>query len=109
MPQTLTFTIESPSREEWDVVTNGGTDLTVGQGGTIVLASAAVGIVTINLPAASDNLDRVIVVKKTDSTSNRVIIDPNGSETIDGETTAEIDTQFVAITVASDGANWHIV
>lgn len=111
MPQTLTFTITTDDdNEEWTVVSNGSTDLTVPIGKTVVLASASVGQVSINLPsAATPNKDRVILVKKTDSTSNRVLINPAGSETVDGDLFYYLTSQYQSVTLVSDGSNWNIV
>ncbi len=64
--------------------------------------------VTINLPAASTVTDKVYNVKKLGTTAN-VIIDPNGTETIDGATTATISTQYVNLQFITDGSNWFIL
>ena len=111
MPQTLTYAITtSDSNEEWVTVSNGSTDLTLALGRTVVLTSASVGQVSINLPsAAGANKDRVIIVKKTDGTTNRVVVNPDGSDTIDGSTSYYLNTQYQSVTIVSDGSNWHIV
>lgn len=111
MPQSVDFSVAtSANNEEWTVVNNSATDLTVTDGNTVVLASASAGGVTITLPSAGgSNKNRMIVVKKTDSTSNGVVIDPNGSETIDGDTTLTITTENASVMIVSDGSNWSIV
>lgn len=112
MPQELTFSIEDPTstQEIWKVLTNGSTDLDVEEGGVVVLADAPVGQVSINLPAAADNVDRMITVKKTDSTSNRVLVAPDGSDTIDGETIGYyLSAQYQSVTIISNGANWFVL
>jgi len=65
--------------------------------------------ITINLQSASGKLGQQYVIKKIDSTSNAVTIDPNGSETIDGGLTATLTTQYESITLVSDGTNWFKV
>ncbi len=111
MPQELTATITDPSatQEIWKTIYNSSVDLTVTEGGVVVLADAPVGQVSINLPAAASNKDRMITVKKIDSTSNSVVLNPDGSETIDGATTKTITVQYASLTVLSDGDEWHIL
>ena len=64
--------------------------------------------VTLLSATAKDVTNRVYHIKKTDSTSNTVTIDGNGTETIDEGLTAVIKSQFESILIASDGANWSI-
>ena len=66
------------------------------------------GAVTINLPPALNNEERVVRVKKLGSTGN-VTIDADGSETIDGSTTLVSSTQYTSYTLFCDGTEWHIV
>lgn len=111
MPQDLQFEITDPTelQEIWDILYNSSTDLTVDVAGVVVLADAPAGQVSINLPAAGGNVDRMITVKKIDSTSNGVVINPNGSETIDGSTTKTLSVQYASLTIISDGDEWHIL
>lgn len=111
MPQTLTLSVTtSADNEEWNVVVNGGVDLDVPTGQTVVLASANVGQVSINLPdAAGENANRVIIVKKMDGTTNRVLINPDGADTIDGSANYYLTAQYQSVTLVSDGSNWNIV
>ncbi len=69
----------------------------------------AVTGVTISLPAAADVSGHIYFIKKTDSSGNDVTVDPNGSETIDGETTYVLEDQYDSIVIQSDGSNWHII
>ncbi len=73
---------------------------------TLILVNATSGNVTLTLPAAADFVDRVIVAKKTDASGNSLILDGDGSETIDGSTTQSTTTQYDIIRVISDGAVW---
>lgn len=93
-----------------DIVTIDNTDspYTIGQE-TIVLCNAASGAITVNLPAAASNNNRAIIIKKTDSSTNDVTIDGNASETIDGDTTITIGSQYNAAMMVCDGSNWSIV
>lgn len=64
--------------------------------------------VTCFLDAAATLENRQFTFKKV-AGSNTVILSPNGSETIDGETSAIISELWNAITIVSDGSNWFII
>ena len=49
------------------------------------------------------------IEQKIDSSTNVVTIEPTGSETIDGEATIEIITQWTSLRLQSDGNNWVIL
>lgn len=66
------------------------------------------GNITINLPTASSAFGRVYDIRKSTSDTNNVIIDPSGSETINGDSTKEIKHQYNSITVKSVAGNWVI-
>lgn len=76
--------------------------------GTILVNSNS-GALTITLPLANDYTEYIIRVKKTDSSANVVTIDGNGSETIDGAANTTLSAQYDAVTIVSDGSNWHIL
>lgn len=65
----------------------------------------------VTLPTAADNAGRVITCKKVDSGAGRLLLDGEGSETIDGETgnTAICPLQYDYVTVQCDGSAWHII
>ena len=75
----------------------------------IILVDATAGNVTITLPAAASNSGKEYIVKKTDNTSNIVIIDGNSTETIDGALTQTIQEQYGAYKIITDASNWYIV
>ncbi len=64
---------------------------------------------TVTLPAAASHDGRVIYVKKTDSSSNAVTIDGNGSETIDGATTVDVLLQYECLQLVCNGTGWSVV
>jgi len=74
-----------------------------------IICDCSSGVITVALPAAASNTDRIINVKKIDSTANAVTIDGNSAETIDGATTQVFNTQYINIPVQCDGSNWHIL
>lgn len=108
MPQTLTFDIGEAPQEIW-VSSSETTNFTITATGTVFLVDASSAAVTATLPAAATYPDRMITVKKVDSSTNSVTVDGNGSETIDGSTTQVITTQYVSITMISDGSEWFIL
>ena len=74
-----------------------------------ILMNASGGAKTITLLAASTAGDGfAMTIKKTDSTGNAVILDGNGSETIDGSATYSITVAQGAAKIVCDGSNWHI-
>lgn len=75
----------------------------------LILANAASGAVTINLPAASLSKGRTLLVKKIDSSANTVTIDPNGAELIDGLATYATAIQNLTIMIVCNGTAWYIV
>ena len=93
----------------WNTISSTSTGYTVTTTDTVILIDASVGNVTVDLPAAAANLDRVLIVKKTDSSSNIVTIDGNSTETIDTSTSIDITSQYEAVTIVCDGSNWHII
>ena len=87
-------------------------DLGAGTNGaakTIIMNNAAAA--TITLPSAVGIEGREYDIKKVSATGGgrTVTIDGAGSETIDGSLTFALVSQYEAITVISDGANWWIV
>ncbi len=78
--------------------------------GTIILANAAAGNVTLNLPTAVANNGKIIKIKKTANNNNTVTISANGSETIDGSTIdVVIESPLGALSLISDDSNWFII
>jgi len=72
---------------------------------TVILADASNGNVTVSLPDVASYKNHFYHIKKTDSSSNKVII----SGTIDGQSSYEIQIQYDSIKVFSDGSSWYIL
>jgi hypothetical protein len=83
--------------------------ITDSDGHKLILATSGASNITITLPAAANNSRRTIQIKKVDSGAGGVVIDGNGSETIDGSTTLTLYKQYESVTLRSDGSNWHIL
>ena len=75
----------------------------------VILCDATSSAITITLPVASTVEGLILHIKKTDNSVNAITVDGDGSETIDGGTTAVIDTQYESITIISDNSNWFIL
>lgn len=76
---------------------------------TVLLCDATSGSITITLPAAAASSGKVFYIKKTNSNANAVTIDGNSSETIDGDLTQIITTQYDSVTVVCDGVAWYVI
>jgi len=75
----------------------------------VILANATSAAITVNLLAAATAGDGfMVIVKKTDSSSNTVTIDGNSSETIDGATTYVISTQNDSVMLVCNGTSWAV-
>ncbi len=72
----------------------------------VICADASSGAFTVTLPRADKAKGVSFDVFKTDSGSNAVTVDGNGSETINGSTTQTVDKQYDSLRVTSDGSNW---
>lgn len=86
-----------------DVIT---TDATADQIQTL-LVDASGGAVTVTLPDPDRNVR--VEVKKTDPSANSVTVATPGSETIDGQSSLTISSQYAARTIGSDGSNYFIL
>lgn len=85
------------------------TNTILGASDLVVLCNASSGAITLNLPAASSNSGRTYIVKKIDSSGNRVILDGSSSETIDDSTTYILTSQYDSIQVMCDGTEWWVI
>jgi hypothetical protein len=77
---------------------------------SLIEVNATTGSLEITLPSAATLENGFVVsIKKIDSTTNTVTIDPVGSETIDGQTTVVLANQYDTINLVSNGVNWLIL
>lgn len=64
--------------------------------------------ITVNLPAAATVTGRIYWIKNSGAVAKNATIDANGSELIDEILTVTlIDKE--ALTIVSDGSNWHVM
>jgi hypothetical protein len=74
----------------------------------MLVCDAADGNMTINIPSATGS-GSTLIIKKVDSTDHEVAIEGDGSDTIDGETSMILKTQYTSITIKDAAtATWYI-
>ncbi len=91
------------------ITTKTNTDYTATANDDVILVSTGGTTRTISFAAAAGLTGKIYHIKKIDSGVGLVTLDPNGSETIDGDTTPDITAQFESFTIVSDGSNWHVI
>ena len=76
-----------------------------------VLADDSAGAITVELPAAIENENRELVVKKVGPSGGqrRVTVTGSGDETIDGEAEQVIIFQHDCMQLHCDGEEWFII
>lgn len=97
-PPTFTPTVLSKTAT-YTVTTADGTDL-------LILADATAGAITINLYAVANTAGWKVAVMKTDTSANAVTIDPNSTETVNGQTTYALTGQYQSAQIESNGSAW---
>jgi len=75
----------------------------------IILADTSSGDITVVLPASASSKDKSYTVKKITNDTGQITVDPNASETIDGDTTKVIGQYRAAMKVVCDASNWYII
>lgn len=75
---------------------------------SVLTGNASGGTIAFTLPSAVGAAGRQYTIKKVDSSANAVSISTTSSETIDGNTSLNLPSQWNYITVISDGSNWLI-
>lgn len=90
-------------------LTTSTSSYTVTESDNVNLANATSGAIVYTLPTAIGNDGLTFYFKKTDSSVNTVTIDGSGVETIDGETTKILYSQYDSLKIVSDGTNWIVL
>jgi hypothetical protein len=75
----------------------------------VILCNATSGLLTVSLYTAVGNEGRVLEIKKIDTSTNRVVIDPSGVETVDGRSTIAMRFRGDSIKLVSNGVEWAIL
>jgi hypothetical protein len=74
---------------------------------TLYVVDTSAGTVTITLPPAKEAKGEWIKIKKIGA-SHKVTVDGNGSETIDGALTHDINSNKECHEFVSDGVKWYV-
>jgi len=76
-----------------------------------VILHTAAAAWTLTLYTAVGNTGKILYIKRTDAsnTTNFCTVDANASETIDGNLTYKMLTQYETLKIVSDGSNWLII
>ncbi len=77
--------------------------------GNLILVDATNDNITITLDSCADVIGIPITIKKIDSSTRTVTINPANSETIDSVLTYTIRVQYDICTIVSDGVNWNLI
>lgn len=75
----------------------------------VVKCDAGGGAWTVTLPPAGANTGRLIHIKKTDSSANRITIDGNASELVEDATTQQLIYQGENLMLQCDGTQWWVL
>jgi hypothetical protein len=75
----------------------------------VIFANATSGSVVITLPTASANAGYRFYIKRIDGSINACSVARSGSDTIDGQVSMSLDTQYMSLTVVSDGNAWYVI
>jgi hypothetical protein len=98
---------DADARTRYDIKTKTAT-YTVSVDDDILLTNTETVSFTMYLPTAVGNGGKEYSIKNIGSSTNYLILDPDGLETIDGNSTLEINTKNVSITIVSDNTSWYI-
>jgi hypothetical protein len=91
-------------------VTTTTTAYTPSKSDKTIFADASAASFTVTLPgAATVDAGKTYTVKRTNAGANTVIVDGNGSETIDGITSLRLNQRFDYLQLQSDGTNWMVI
>lgn len=86
-------------------VTKSGNYTLTGTDSTVVASGSGT---TITLPTAVGITGRRYIVKRVDTT-NTITVNTTSAQTIDGASSVSLSSNFMAVEVQSDGANWQVI
>lgn len=75
----------------------------------VILCDASNGTFKVTLPSAAQQNERMVHIKKIDTSASQIIIAAAGSETIDGSNTATLTLAFESVKLVSTGKEWFIL
>jgi hypothetical protein len=75
----------------------------------IISGDATLKNIAISLPTATGIKGRQYIIKKTDESSNEIIVKAQGTEKIDGDGSLQISIPWQTKTIVSNGKNWLLI
>lgn len=108
---TLTgMTVYAPVSKNITIVDSATYDVLTGDDILHVTYTSTSAVTSLTLPTAQCTKGRTLVIKDAGGLSgtNSITIDTEGAETIDGEATVVINSNYSSINLYSDGSNWFI-
>lgn len=75
----------------------------------VVFVNSSAALVNVYIPTASGVGGKEIIVKKTIGSNNVVINPVIGTETIDGNSSFTVTSNYESVTLISDNTNWFII
>jgi hypothetical protein len=75
----------------------------------VIIADATLGVITLTLPLAASVEGRFFHVKRVNTPPNKVTVDGNGAELIDGAATVDLIARYESLSLFSDGSEWWII
>lgn len=97
----------------WTTVTNPTatttSTYTLSANTAVIFANATSGNVTVTIPLAASNAGYTFTVKRIDSSANTCQVTCSGSDTIDGQTSISFNSQYLSMTMVSNGSAWYII
>jgi hypothetical protein len=81
------------------------------QSSTLYLADSSSSSLTLTLSTSSLEVGKEVIIKDSTGSSsiNSITVNTEGSETIDGQASFTISSNYTSISIISDGSNWFII
>jgi len=81
------------------------------QSSTLYLADSSSSSLTLTLATSSLDVGKEVIIKDSTGSSsvNSITVQTENSETIDGQSSFTISSNYTSISIVSDGSNWFII
>lgn len=93
----------------WNVVTVTSATYNMTNTNDVILADATSNSVAVTLPDPTTATKKPLNIKRIDSSTNSVSINPKNTETMDGEAIKYLYSQYDSLTFVTNGTNWYII
>ena len=84
------------------------TPITLNKTYDMILVDTGIGDITLNVPIAANFIGWSFTIMKITANVNKVIITPNGAETINGNPNITLYSQYEVVRIISNGTEWFI-